>query len=492
MPVKLFVRPPSCAKKQKERQKARLSANQPGSGGSETLAARMKHIASNNVEQQLFALSTLVQLGKRARHAATPQELGFVMVNETHSLVPYRQALLWRRDAPGAGDIAAISGAAVVEGNAPLALWANRAFAKLDAATDNTPRTVDANDLPESLREEWAEWLPTHGLWVPLVADPDRRLGVLLLVRDQSWGEGERHLVQELVDAYAGAWAALHSRRRLFGASLWRPSLRVKVAIAAAIFLALWLPVRLSALAPADVVPLKPAIVRAPLDGVVDHFTVEPNEAVKQGQLLLELDPRAIQNKLEVARQGLAVAEAEYRQTAQQAVFDDKSRSQLAILKGRMDQRRAEAGYAQSLLDRIHVTAPRGGIALLDDPSDWVGRPVSVGERLMEVADPNQAEIEVWLPVADAITLKSGADVDFFLNISPDAPLHATIRQASYEATLSPNGLLGYRLKAAFVDGTQLPRIGLRGTAKVYGEHVSLFYYLLRRPLAAARQLLGL
>ena len=207
---------------------------------------------------------------------------------------------------------------------------------------------------------------------------------------------------------------------------------------------------------------------------------------------MLELDPRAIQNRLEVARQALAVAEAEYRQAAQQAVFDDKSRSQLAVLKGRTDQRRSEATYAQSLLERIHITAPRGGIALFDDPNDWIGRPVSIGERVMEIADPSQAELEIWLPVADAITFDSGAQVEFFLNVSPGAPLHAKVRQASYEATVSPNGVLGYRVKASFDNGTQLPRIGLRGTAKVYGEHVSLFYYLMRRPLATARQLLGL
>jgi hypothetical protein len=93
--------------------------------------------------------------------------------------------------------------------------------------------------------------------------------------------------------------------------------------------------------------------------------------------------------------------------------------------------------------------------------------------------------------VADAITLEPGAEVEFFLNISPGAPLHATLRQASYEATLSSASLLGYRLKATFTDTTQMPRIGLRGTAKIYGEKVTLFYYLARRPLAAIRQFMG-
>jgi multidrug efflux pump subunit AcrA (membrane-fusion protein) len=239
-------------------------------------------------------------------------------------------------------------------------------------------------------------------------------------------------------------------------------------------------------------VPLRPTIVRAPLEGVVDRFLVQPNDLVREGQPLLALDARSFENRLEVARQALAIAEAEYRQAAQQAVFDDKSRGQLAILKGRAEQRRADFNYAQSLLDRINVNASKSGVAIFDDPNDWIGRPVTIGERLMEIADPDQAELEIWLPVADATTLEAGAPVDYFLNVAPDAPLRAVVRQASYEATLSPNGLLGYRLKASFADGTKVPRIGLRGTAKVYGHQVSLFYYLARRPLAAARQFLGL
>jgi hypothetical protein len=454
----------------------------------------MKHVAAGNMEQQLFALSTLVQLVKRARHAADLQELAFVMANETHALVPYRQAAVWRRDGVGSGQIVAVSGAVVVERGAPLTLWLDRALAALDksAGTGAMPHTVDAGDLPEALREEWAEWLPAHGLLVSLAHEAEDRLGALLLARDQPWGDSERHLIQELADGYAGAWAAFIRRRHFLHMPSLRPSGAVKLAIAGAVAVALCLPITLSALAPADVVPLQPTIVRAPLEGVVDHFAVHPNEPVKEGQALLELDPRAIENRLEVARQALAVAEAEYRQAAQQSVFDEKSRGQLAVLKGRMDQRRADATYAQSLLDRIHVTASRSGIALFDDPNDWIGRPVTIGERLLEIADPSQAELEIWLPVADAITLKPGADVNFFLNVSPDAPLHAALRQASYEATMSPSGLLGYRLKARFAEGSRIPRIGLRGTAKVYGERVTLFYYLMRRPLAAVRQLLGL
>jgi hypothetical protein len=452
----------------------------------------MKHGAAPNLDAQLFALSTLMQLIKRARHAANEQELAFIMANETHSLVPYRQAVVWRQGGADGGKIIALSGAAIVERNAPMTLWLNRLFARIGGASVDAPQAVDAADLPPRLAEDWSEWLPAHALQVPLTIGKTRMLGTLLLARDQPWNDGERHLLSELADGYSHAWSGfLRGGRHSLLAWLRGRRTRAKLAVAAALCLVLLLPVRLSALAPAEVVPFKPTIVRAPLDGVVDHFLVEPNASVTAGQPLLDLDPRAIQNKLDVASQELAVAEAEYRQAAQEAVFDDKSRAKLAVLKDRMDQRSADVAYAQSLLDRIHVTASRTGLAIYDDPNDWIGRPVTVGERLLEIADPNQAELEIWLPVADAITLKPGADVEFFLNVSPGSPLQAKVRQASYEATMSPANLLGYRLKATLDDPGQMPRIGLGGTAKIYGERVTLFYYLARRPLAAARQFLG-
>ncbi|MDB5516979.1 MAG: hypothetical protein JWQ17_3737 [Tardiphaga sp.] len=454
----------------------------------------MKPVAPNSLDAQLFGLGTLVQLLKRARRAATAEELGFVMVNETHALLPYRQAALWQRHARGAGKVIAVSGAATVDRNAPFMLWLNPAFAKLDEdATPGAIRPVDATGLPGSLGEGWAEWLPAHGLLIPLQTEGEPALGALLLARDQPWTEGDAHLMSELAEAYSYAWTRFSGkRRRSLLAVLFGRGLVIKLGLAAAVVAVLCLPVTLSALAPAEVVALQPTIVRAPLEGVVDHFEVQPNAPVEAGQLLLTLDPRAIENKLEVASKALAVAEAEYRQAAQQAVFDDKSRALLAVLKGRAEQRRADVTYNQSLLDRVKVTATRSGLAIYDDPNAWIGKPVAIGERLLEIADPTQAEIEIWLPVADAITLKPGADVDFFLNVTPESPLRATLRQASYEATQSPAGLLGYRLKAKLTDTTHPPRIGLKGTAKVFGERVSLFYYLLRRPLAAARQFVGL
>jgi hypothetical protein len=46
-------------------------------------------------------------------------------------------------------------------------------------------------------------------------------------------------------------------------------------------------------------------------------------------------------------------------------------------------------------------------------------------------------------------------------------------------------------VRAQLTHGQVLPRIGMRGTAKIYAGRVTLGYYLLRKPLAFLRRSLG-
>ena len=86
------------------------------------------------------------------------------------------------------------------------------------------------------------------------------------------------------------------------------------------------IPVRLSVLAPGELVAAQPAVLRAPLDGVVAQIHVQPNQIVKQGQPLFSLDEAQIASRLQVAQQALSTAEAEYRQFAQMALGDPRPR----------------------------------------------------------------------------------------------------------------------------------------------------------------------
>lgn len=245
-------------------------------------------------------------------------------------------------------------------------------------------------------------------------------------------------------------------------------------------------------MAPASVIPAHPTILRAAIDGVIDRFYIQPNDQVSKDQLLLSLEEKTIKNKLNVTRKTLAVAEAEYRKTAQQAMYDMDSKAQVNILKSRTEQQQAEVRSMEDWLSRIDIKATHAGIAIFSDVNDWIGKPVTVGERILMVADPDDVELEIQLPIADAIKLEQGAEVKFFLNVDPVTPVSASLYFSAYQAEVTQDEVLAYRLKARFTSANALPRIGLKGTAKVFGSRVPFVYYLLRRPLATLRQWIGM
>ena len=439
--------------------------------------------------------TAFLDLSRRARHAADPIELGFIAVNDTHLLSPYRQAALWFE----LEGIRVLSGVVQPEANAPYVHWLKRVFHVL-ADTQASATPVTASELPDDISNEWAEWLPAHALWLPLapkpVADdeiaPDR--GGLLFARDDPWDPDEVAMVAEWIDVWHHAWHAKF-RPSPWAWFRWRQMVRAfvkpkRLAFALGIVAVLLSPVRLTVLAPGELVPANPAVIRAPLDGVIGSFAVRPNESVKTGQLLFDFDQAPLVARYDVANQSLLTALAEYRQSAQMALNDLKSKAQLAVLQGKIEERKAEADFLKGQLDRSHVAAPYDGIALFDDPSEWIGKPVVTGERIMRIAAPDDIEVEAWLPVADAIPFPDKAPISLFLNASPLNSVKATVRYASHDAVQRPDGSFAYRVRATLNDKTT-HRVGLKGTAKLSGEWVTIGYWISRRPIAAIRQALG-
>jgi multidrug efflux pump subunit AcrA (membrane-fusion protein) len=248
----------------------------------------------------------------------------------------------------------------------------------------------------------------------------------------------------------------------------------------------------MSTLAPAEIRASDLVIVAAPLDGVIDRFYVRPNDPVTPGQTLFSFDATVLRSRHEVARRALTQADAELLSASQAAFADPQTKARIAQLRAQMELRRAELSLARDMLDRVTVKAERAGIAVFTDANDWLGKPVAVGERVLVLADPQAPEIDIQVPVGDALVLEEGSTVELFLNVDPLHPLGARLTQASYEAALSTAGVLSYRVKAALDAGEPPPRIGLRGTAKIRGERVPLALYLFRRPLALLRQTLGI
>ncbi|HSG62439.1 MAG TPA: HlyD family efflux transporter periplasmic adaptor subunit [Pseudomonadales bacterium] len=450
-------------------------------------------------------LATVLGLINRASQAEDLAELRFMLVNETRQMLPYRLAMLWLENE----GVSALSGVVSIEKNAPFVLWLNRLFSHLQGlGFDSGSRVLTRADLPDDIANEYAQWLASDTLLVPMpVIEGCFSGGFLLLSRDGAWQEQEQLLLKQWTDAWPLAYSAKDRRlswqrvgyalEQRFGKVLsasWRREFltnRKTLAVAVMVLALLFWPVHLSVLAPASIVPLHPTIVRAPLDGIIKSIDIEPNANVLGGEVLFTFDDIALNNKFVITQQELQSLQTEYRQISQMSLLETDMRGKLMLLRGQMDVKQKEIAYLEEMLARSQVKAERAGVVLLGDPLEWIGRPVMTGERVMAIADPEQMEIEAWLSPADAIALPQGADVKLYLNADPLTSINATVRYVAHEAVPRPDGTFAYRVRATLQEIPEIARIGLRGTAKLNGDTVALGYWMIRRPWAALRTWLG-
>jgi hypothetical protein len=433
----------------------------------------------------------LLGFQRALQRCRSKRELHFALVNEAFPLLHYDQAVLAVPGVAGRLGLTAVSGLAEVDVNAPFAQW----FARLVQWLATQPGKVVAltpEQLPPVLAKRGADWIPAYALVCKLTGPDGTPTGLLWFARNKQCDEAELAIAEWLTDAAGFALWGWRARKPAIAVRLkhafsgWRAWYAVAAVVVLIVF-----PVRLSVLAPAEVTPLNPTPITAPADGVVQRVWVEPNQRVKPGELLVTLDDTVTRNRLLVAKKSLAIAHAELQRATGKAFVDDQSKSELQILDARTREKAAEVTYLTELLERIRMIAPREGVAIFADPLDWFGKPVQTGERIMLLSDLASVELTVYVPADDAIQLDAGTAVRMFLNVSPMSSLEATVTQTSYEAVQTADGSLAYVLKARLAEHTS-PRIGLKGTAKLYAGSVPLGYYLLRKPLAWLRRAAGL
>ena len=431
----------------------------------------------------------LLALEAGIRAQATVLELRHHLFNESRQLLGASQAVLLDSE-DGQPRVRGISSLPDVDRQQPVVrgyealarVCLSRPEAAQGLRLDRAEFGAEAPDLAAELPYQYA-------LWLPVCEEQQPARGQLLLFSHTPWSDAQVRIGRRLMATYAHAWRTLsgpvRSRRR------WLRERRTQWAIAAALVLAAAYPVALSALAPVEVSAREPFVVAAPMAGVVAEMLVSPNVRVAEGQAILRYEDTRLRNELQLSERRLQVATARLAGLTQAAIDSAEASREVAINRAERDLAQAEYDYARALLEQAVVRAPRAGVAVYTDPRDWQGRPVETGQQILRIADPARIEFTILLPVQDSLLVEPGADVRVYLDSDPLHPIAATVERASYQAARTELGSFAYRLTA---QGGALPaalRIGMRGTAQVYGRRVPLIYALLRRPISSLRQSLG-
>lgn len=467
----------------------------PASGRSQPTLAPA---SANNIVQQsktehaTGAAARLLRLEGDLRRIRAADALGFFVANETRQVTQSQQTFVFGLDRVGKICATAVSALVTVDRSAPLIVWVEAILSEIERENSlGEVREFDAHGIELPLGIKQAAYPLPFMVWLPFLDMNGKLIGGMLQSKMAPWSENDLVVSKHVADACAHAYIALN-------ASVRRPSLTFKLkprymGVGAVVLLAIGcIPVSMTALAPVEVSPRFSFIVTAPVEGVVEAVLVQPNSAVKKDQPLIRLSDTILRNRMDIADREVMVAEAKVKKSAQLAFVDLRGRHELGIAQAEHELRRAERDYAKELLERSVVRAERDGIAFFADAKDLIGKPVAVGERLMELADPAQLEFRIDLPVADAIVLRDAARVKIFLDSSPFEPIDAKLIRTDFQARQRENQTLAFRIIAEGNEPqSKIVRLGVRGTAQVYSDRVSLAFYLFRRPISAARQWFG-
>lgn len=449
----------------------------------------------NQMKQVQNTLLTLQRLTVKAFHAQNLQNLIFIILNDTYQVINYDRSILFRIQ-PNKTKILGVSGQSNFNVETELAARLNSAVHHLKKMSG--PHVLKAEDFSKST-EDW-EFIQSSRkstvYWIPINAG-EEELGLWLEKYDDPAAaknfEAYTPLIKEmLVPAYSVAWEKMSSH------SLWhkiKPYLSLKNVgvLSLILFLLLFIiPVRLRIVAPCEVVAKNSFVITAPLEGVIEKVVVEPGEEVKKGQVLYEYDKKIFYHKYQAYQKEVDVLQAELNQNyALGTSHETEAASKLSLQQSKLEKSKVDLEYAKEQLALLIEKSPMDGLVTVDNPDDWRGKPIKVGEKIMTISSPDQTKLKIWIPERDNIIFALDIPVRVFLNTMPTRTFEAKILFISPEVKTMEGELPGFEAEAAWINTDEPPKLGLKGSAVLHGERVSLFYYFFRKPIGFIRKFIG-
>jgi hypothetical protein len=445
----------------------------------------MTAVAADRVVEKL---GNFISLGKDIRDATTRQALAFTLCNRTRRLIRYDTALLLQRNRNGAQTVRCISGVSEFDPRAPLAELCESLVNCEDVYLEDT--TVhQAGHLPgflaRAMRELQIEQIVCSSL--------GGNQATLVMIRFQEWSLTELQLVKQVAEVADHAWSALPREQAKHALYRKLSGVRAAKGIGLGLLMAsMLLPVRQSVIASGQVIAIDPGVVASGLNGVIHEIHVRPNQSVTKGTLLVTYDQTELRSRYSTVTEELNLAREQYRKARQQSLSAVQGAAQrFAELESDIEQKTIELNRIDDMLKRAEITAQQDGVAIFGRAQDWEGRAVSIGEKIMEISDPAQQQFEIWLASADTISFEQGARVKFFPDAFPLRSVSGAVESVGYFPMQKGADELAFRVLASPAAHDEDLRLGMNGTTRLYGDRVSLGYYLFRKPLAATRRWLG-
>lgn len=438
---------------------------------------------SNNINYKLG-----LDLVQKITQANESSRINYILANDSWHLFYQFQTVILTLNVIDQFKVNTISSLIEPKGQSSFTLWTENLASEIikKGFEDKVYLQLNQNDFTGFVAEHWGDYWPHFVLAIPFFDANKKIFQLILISREKEFTEEEIKLFVNLVSVSSSKYFALKQ--------IWKKgfvlSKKFKIALAVLFFIGL-IPTKMSVNAPGEIISLRSSVVATPIEGVVKNFKTKPNELVKKGDVLFELDAEILKSKLEIIKSEYSAAYTDFISAQQKALISDDSKAEVAMLEAKVLEKKSELAQAEKALEYAYVKAEEDGFFIYSDENDWVGKPVVVGEKIGQLAAKDGLGVKIYLPADNAVEFKKGNEVSVSLNIAPLSTIDGELDTISFVASLSPDNIVSYKLRAK-IEANDIAKIGYRANVRIFGDRYPIIYQILRRPIGVARSWLGI
>jgi len=214
---------------------------------------------------------------------------------------------------------------------------------------------------------------------------------------------------------------------------------------------------------PADcrVQPVMRRTVAAPFENLLHRSYVKPGDAVKEGQVLAELDGREIRVGL---AESIAAQSAALKKRDNAMVLADPSSLQMAQLEA--DRLLLEVQRLQFRSENLIIRSPITGVVITGDLEKSEGVPVTAGQKLFEIAPLDQMLIEIAIPETAIRHVEKGMPISLRLE-SNSGKSRVTTLGMIHPVSEITDGRNVFTGEALLTNEDEVLRPGMKGSVRI-------------------------
>ncbi len=199
----------------------------------------------------------------------------------------------------------------------------------------------------------------------------------------------------------------------------------------------------------------------APEDGYVATASVRPGDVVKKGEVLATLDSKDLELERVKWTSQREQLTKEYREALAMA-----ERSQVSILRARIEQSDAQIALLNEQLARTQILAPFDGVIVSGDLTRTLGSPVERGQVLYKIAPLNDYRVVLEVDERDFADVVLGQSGYLALAAAPNERLDITVNKITPVST-AEEGSNFFKIEASLANPPEHLRPGMQGVGKI-------------------------